>query len=155
MIDASAMQELELVVRSHHIGSPRLYPSQRVKSRYFYTRNNYFVFHAGMQTLYGSDSPRPPLQKSVGERLPIRHWAPMLSTGNYFLYGGSTSIRSPEAAGPTYLPLRPLRPATPPHARPTYLSNWLIGPLGLPCKWMTQLRPKTLKKYEMLQYQFM
>ena len=25
------MQELELVIRSHHIGSPRLYPSQRVK----------------------------------------------------------------------------------------------------------------------------
>ena len=45
-----------------------------------------------MQTLYGSDSPRPPLQKSVGERLPIRHWAPMLSTGNYFLYGGSNQI---------------------------------------------------------------
>ena len=90
MIDTLAMQDLELVARSHHIGSPRLYPSQRVKSRYFYTQNNYFVLHAGMQTLYGSDSPRPPLQKSVGERLPIRHWAPMLSFGNYFLYGGST-----------------------------------------------------------------
>ena len=29
------MQEMELVARSHHIGSPRLYPSQRVKSRYY------------------------------------------------------------------------------------------------------------------------
>ena len=75
-------------VSPHRLTS--LVPSQRVKSRYFYTRNNYFVLHAGMQTLYGSDSPRPPLQKSVGERLPIRHWAPMLSTGNYFPYGGST-----------------------------------------------------------------
>ena len=72
-------------VSPHRLTS--LVPSQRVKSRYFYTRNNYFVLHAGMQTLYGSDSPRPPLQKSVGERLPIRHWAPMLSTGNYFPYG--------------------------------------------------------------------
>ena len=64
-----------------------------------------------MQTLYGSDSTRPTLQKSVGERLPIRHWAPMLSTGNYFLYGGSRAIRVGELDRPVPLSVRlPLSP---------------------------------------------
>ena len=49
----------------------------------------------------------------------------------------STRVRSPEAAGPTYLPPRP---ATPPRARPTYLPIWLIGPLDLP----TMKRNETL-----------
>ena len=45
MIDTSVMQELELVARPHHIGSPRFYPSQRVKpaEKWYFAVSEIFV----------------------------------------------------------------------------------------------------------------